>query len=195
MLRSRAIKYRPRGYTGHNHETIGSDILAVVRSLKLPQLTLGKEVSDHLSSVDPHGWYPITVLLEAMERIDTKLGVDGLRQMGRLLFKLSHEQRVAPKSAREVIHGLDAMYHHANRGDGIGGWRVALFEPGLAHLEKTTPHHCAMEEGIVGAALQAAGTPCTIKQPSCMRTGADHCLFVISSVITDQRWSGSSYTR
>ncbi|MEZ0314604.1 MAG: V4R domain-containing protein [Myxococcota bacterium] len=158
--------------------------------MKLPQLTLGKDTSDNLASVDANGWYPISVLLEAMERIDTKLGVEGLRQMGRLLFKLSHEQRVAPKSAREVIEGLDAMYHHANRGDGIGGWRVVLFEPGLAHLEKTTPHHCAMEEGIVGAALQAAGAPCTIKQTRCMRTGSDHCLFVINSVITDHRWMG-----
>jgi hypothetical protein len=111
--------------------------------------------SDALAAVDPRGWYPIGVLLEAMERIDAKLGNEGLRQMGRLLFKLSHEQRVAPRSAREreVIHGLDSMYHYANRGEGIGGWRVALFEPGLAHVEKTTPHHCAMEEGIGGAAL------------------------------------------
>jgi hypothetical protein len=189
---SKPLKFRPRGYNGHNHETIGSDILAVVRSLKLPQLTLGKEFSDTLASVDPHAWYPIGMLIDAMERIDAKLGADGLRQMGRLLFKMSHEQRVAPKSARDVIQNFDGMYRHANRGDAIGGWKVALFEPGLAHLEKTTPHHCAMEEGIVGAALQAAGAPCTIKQPRCMRNGADHCLFVINSVITDHRWNGAS---
>lgn len=184
------LKHRPRGYSGSNHETIGSDILAVVRSLKLPQLTLGKELSDRLSAFDPNGWYPIGILLDAMERIDAKLGDEGLRQMGRLLFKLSHEQRVAPKSAREVIYSLDDMYHHANRGEGIGSWRVTKFEPGLAHVEKTSPHPCTMEEGIVGAALQAAGAPCTIKQPRCMRHGSDHCLLVIHSAITDHRWNG-----
>ena len=29
------------------------------------------------------------------------------------------------------------------------------FEPGKAELEKTTPHHCVMEEGIFSAALLA----------------------------------------
>jgi len=88
-----------------------------------------------------------------------------------------------------VLHGFDALYRSANRGDDIGGWRVVEFGAGTAKLEKTTPHHCAMEEGIVGAALQAIRTPATLAQERCMRRGADHCLFVISSFITDQRWS------
>lgn len=183
-------KYRPRGYTGLNHETIGSDILSVVRSLKLPQLTLGNEMYAQLNACRPNSWYPIGMLLEAMERIDSKLGVDGLRQMGRLLFKMSHEAGFMAQSAHEVVYAMDTLYHHANRGDGIGGWRVVLFEPGVAHLEKTTPHHCAMEEGIVGAALQLVGTPVTINQTRCMRRGSDHCMFVVTSVINDKRWTG-----
>ena len=106
---SKPLQVKPRGYTGNNHETIGSDILAVVRSLKLPQLTLGKEFCHQLASVDPSGWYPIGMLLEAMQRIDAKLGPAGLRQMGRLVFKMSHEHRAAPRTARELIESLDTM--------------------------------------------------------------------------------------
>jgi hypothetical protein len=181
---------KPRGYEGIKHETIGSDILAVVKSLKLPQLTLGKELADKLGAVDPKGWYPIAMLLDAMDRIDAKLGADGLRQMGRLLFKLSHEDRVAPKSARDVLTSFDTMYRHANRGQHIGGWKVDLFEPGHARMMKTTPHRCTMEEGIMGAALAAAGAPATITQEKCLQKGADHCLFDLRSPIIDQRWTG-----
>jgi hypothetical protein len=184
------MERKPRGYVGGNHETIGSDILSVVRSLKLPELTLGKELCGKLTSVKPDGWYPIGWLLEAMEIIDARLGGDGLRQMGRLLFKLSHADRVAPASARDIVYGIDGMYHHANRGNGIGGWNVIDFKPGHAELDKTTPHHCAMEEGILGAALQAAGLPTTIKQRQCFRQGAESCVYVIDSTIADQRWTG-----
>jgi hypothetical protein len=43
------------------------------------------------------------------------------------------------------------MYHHANRGTGIGGWKVLRFDAGYAELEKMTPHHCVMEQGILSS--------------------------------------------
>jgi hypothetical protein len=189
MAESYQMKFRPRGYRGLNHETLGSDVLAVMRSLKLPHLTLGQEMADRLSSVKANEWYPIGMLLEATERVEEKLGNDGLRQMGRVLFKTSHESRgTLPPSARALLYAFDTLYRTVNRGEDIGGWKVIEFSPGLAKMEKTTPHHCIMEEGIMGGALQAVRTPATITQERCMRKGADHCLFVVSSFITDQRW-------
>jgi hypothetical protein len=65
---------RPRGYTGRQHETIGSDILSVMRVLKLPEQVLGAEVCVRLKEVDPKAWYPIEWLLDLMDRLDKAVG-------------------------------------------------------------------------------------------------------------------------
>lgn len=87
-----------------------------------------------------------------------------------------------------MLGGFDGLYNRANRGEAIGGWKVLAFKPGCARLEKTTPHHCALEEGIVTAALACVGVPATVSQEQCFRRGADSCIFVMTSVVVDQRW-------
>jgi hypothetical protein len=177
---------------GKNHETIGSDILAVLAILKLPDQVLGAEEAKRLREVDPNGWYPIEWLVELMETLSARIGQYGLLRMGRTLFKMSHEKRFreVARSARDAIYGIDAMYHFANRGEGIGGWKVLKFEPGYAELEKNTPHHCVMEQGILHGALAALGTPGTIAQRDCFRSGGEVCVYTVTSAITDERWTG-----
>jgi hypothetical protein len=183
---------KPRGYLGQGHETIGSDILSVLQILKMPEQVLGADEVRKLSKVQMDGWYPIEWLLDLMDKVDKELGHYGLLQMGRRLFALSHEERLVQvaRSAADVIYGIDGMYHHANRGSGIGGWKVLSFDPGYAELEKTTPHHCVMEQGILTGALAAVKCPGIVSQKQCFRQGADACLFVISSSFTDGRWYG-----
>jgi hypothetical protein len=186
------MQRRPKGYVGIDHETIGSDILSVLQILKLPEQVLGVEESQQLQSVNRNAWYPISWLLSLMDKLDRHVGHYGLLRMGRRLFELSHQARVleVAKSARDIVHGIDGMYHHANRGQMIGGWSVLRFEPGFAELEKTTPHHCVMEQGILSGALAAVGCPGIIAQSKCFREGADCCIYTISSALTDSRWSG-----
>lgn len=185
---------KPKGYVGHNHETIGSDILAVLKILKMPEQVLGHDEAQALARVDPDAWYPIEWLLALMEKLDEHVGQYGLVRMGRTLFELSHAEEVkkVARSARDVVYGIDGMYRNANRGTRIGGWKVLSFEPGRAVLEKTTPHHCQMEQGILLAALATVGCQGSIEQTSCFRQGADACLFVMTSAHTDERWSGPS---
>jgi len=184
---------KPRGYIGKGHETIGSDIISVMQILKMPEQVLGIEEVKKLSTVQMDGWYPIDWLLDLMDKVDKELGHYGLLQMGRKLFALSHEERLiqVARSAADVIYGIDGMYHHANRGAGIGGWKVLRFDPGYAELEKTTPHHCVMEQGILSGALAAVKCPGIVSQKQCFRQGADACLYVISSSFTDERWFGN----
>ncbi len=183
---------KPHGYLGQGHETIGSDILAIAQVLRMPDQILGPAQAKRLEHIRADGWYPIEWLLEMMEQMDQKVGRYGLLQMGRTLFDLSHRERLleVASSAHDVVYGIDGMYHHANRGHQIGGWKVTLFEPGHAELEKTTPHHCVMEEGILAGALKAIGCSGNISQSKCLRDGADRCIFVIKSNIKDARWSG-----
>jgi predicted hydrocarbon binding protein len=182
----------PAGYRGIGHETIGSDILAVLKTVLFPQQVLGKELHEHLLTVQAEGWYPIADLLGMMEKIDKAVGRAVLVQMGRKLFMMSHADRVKElaKSAGDIIFGLDDMYHHANRGTDIGGWKVVEFKPGHALVEKRTPHHCAMEEGILAEALRVVEVPATVSQTQCFRQGAPFCTFRFHSAIVDERWMG-----
>jgi len=183
---------KPKNYLGLHHETIGSDILAVVEAVPSADEILGAETAGRIRQLDPNGWYPIDMLLEPMRLISERLGRFALLEMGRKLFKLSHEARLrkTARSAADVIFGIDGMYHHANRGSEIGGWEVLRFVPGEAVLEKTTPHHCVLEEGILAEALISVGVPAMVRQTGCRLRGADACTYVITSSIADDRWMG-----
>jgi hypothetical protein len=182
----------PKGYRGIGHETVGSDILAVLKVCTLPRAVLGADLTARLSDVKPDGWYPIQLLLDAMEVMADRVGYAGLLQMGYALFRLSHEERARAslKSAGDLVYGVDAMYHHANRGKDIGGWKVLGFGPGMARLEKTTPHHCWMEEGLLAEAFKVLGIAAFVRQSACFRTGAEACIYEIASVVRDDRWMG-----
>ena len=183
---------RPRHYTSKDHETIGSDILSVLAAIRMPEQVLGKEMLQSLKVVKPEGWYPIRMLLDAMDRLFERVGRFGLLQMGRKLFEMSHAQQFKrlARSAADLVYGIDGMYRFANRGNGIGGWEVAIFQPGHAELVKTTPHHCVMEEGILSEALRTLEIPATVEQSQCLREGADHCRYVLRSPVTDEKWMG-----
>lgn len=182
----------PKGYVGKNHETIGSDILSVLKVVTFPERVLGEELAKKAQAVSPDGWYPIDDLLNMMDRIDKSIGRAGLVQMGRNIFRLSHEEQAKKvlHNAADIILGLDGMYHHANRGEGIGGWKVIELKPGLARMEKNTPHHCVMEEGILMEALRMVGVPVMVNQTECFRQGAPLCVYKLTSVITDEKWMG-----
>lgn len=187
-----AMRRQPRGYVGQGHETIGSDILSVVQVLKLPEQVLGPDECRRLKEIDPNGWYPIGWLLDLMDQLDKAVGHYGLLRMGRKLFEISHKERVlkVATSARDIVEGIDGMYHHANRGAGIGGWKVLSFGAATAELEKTTPHHCVMEQGILSAALAAVRCPGLVSQRECLRRGSDLCIYTITSSLSDERWYG-----
>lgn len=175
------------------HETLGSDILAVMHTVKFPEQILGAEWVTRLRALQPSDWYPIGTLLDLLEHLVKRGGRASLVQMGRQLFRDSHQQRLTPEltSAGDVLFGIDAMYHHANRGQDIGGWQVLRFAPGQALLRKNTPHHCALEEGILYEALHTVGAESLIVQPTCMQSGAPACEFEIHSSVRDQKWLGA----
>lgn len=181
---------RPRGYQGQHHQIIGSDILAVYDAIEHPAALLPPAWQARLQLLDPTGWYPISEMLDLTDFLSQHLDAAALRQLGSKLFERTHEPRVrgSLRSARELLYGLHSMYQHAHRGEHIGGWRVLLFEPGRAELEKTTPHHCQVEEGILLRALTMVGVPASIEQIQCFRRGGDLCHFVIKSAVQDARW-------
>ncbi|HEX7666878.1 MAG TPA: hypothetical protein VF407_20255 [Polyangiaceae bacterium] len=188
---------KPRGYVGIGHETIGSDILALSRAVLMPDQVLGKEMASSIRGVETEEWYPIRLLLEPLERLDAVLGESSLRKIGWKLFELSHREamRAAAKSVKDIVYGIDGMYHRANRGKQIGGWKVLSFEPGEAVLEKTTPHHCIMEEGILEAGCKEFGVNPTIFQNECFRKGGEVCRITIRSHVTDARWTGEGTSK
>jgi hypothetical protein len=182
----------PRGYVGTNHETIGSDVMAVLATLRAPEEVLGSVLYSRLKDMDPNAWYPISTLLGLLDHLSRRVGVASVMKMGRQLFVDSHKKHTEKSmtSAGDVVFGIDGLYHRANRGEQIGGWVVKRFRPGLAVLEKTTPHHCALEEGILLEALHGLGAECLITQTQCVRRGDDLCVFELHSAVRDERWMG-----
>lgn len=183
---------RPRGYYGEDHTTLGSDILTVLKILKMPEQVLGKREADRLKDIQPSGWYPIEWFLGVMEIMEAHVGKYGLMQMGRKLFETSHKQRVmlTATCAKDILYALDGMYHHSNRGRGIGGWQVLKFGAGVAELEKNTAHHCVMEQGMLTEGLLAVGCACNVVQTRCFLDGADTCIFQVTSAFVDKHWTG-----
>ena len=158
----------PRGYVGIGHETIGSDILAVLDALHLPEDILGPEMVEKLRQVKPAGWYPASWLIDSSEVLDSRVGRFSLLRVGRKVYKASHQTRMQKeaRSPRDIVYGIDAMYRRVNRGKDIGSWQVLSFSPGRAELEKTTPHHCFIAQGILLRVLADTGVPVVIEQPA-----------------------------
>ena len=175
---------------GTNHETVGSDLLSILAALRFPEQVLGKDEAARLAAVDPAQWYPISWLLQLMETIDQRVGYYGLVSVGRKLFKQSHEEqaKAAFKSAHALLSAFDALYHNANRGDRIGGWELVSFDNSAAQMKKTTPHHCAMEQGLIVASMEMLGINSNVTQTTCFRRGDGFCTYVISSTVHDHRW-------
>ena len=152
---------------------------------------LGVEETRRLRSVDPAAWYPIDWMLNLMAKLNHQIGHYGLVRMGRRLFEMSHQARARQslKTARDIVYAMNAMYHNANREvSGIGGWSVVLFEPGYTELEKTTPHHCVMEQGISGRAQQGGILLETSRRAAVFGRAPTLASIRISSAVVDERW-------
>ncbi len=184
---------KPTNYVGKNHETSGRDVLSILKTVNLPEITLGAELAARLKAMTPDGWYPIGDLLEMLERLDQKLGSYHLKQVGWTII-----QSVPPgvleqyKTGKALLNGFNDIYHFNNRGEGIGGWKVTSFSPRSAELDKFTVHHCVMEEGIVEEALRKVGVTAKVTQTACFRKGAPHCHYLIEPRAADERWGAGS---
>jgi hypothetical protein len=176
---------------GKDHETLGSDFLAVSSALRLPEETLGELWAKRLEGIDADAWYPASWLIEMTSQIEERVGPFALRQVGRKAFRLSQAAtRKTARSARDILHGMNDMYRRVNRGTHIGEWKLLDFGPGRAELRKTTPHHCVMVEGILLEALASVGVPTVVEQSTCVRRDGKPCVYVVTSAVIDTRWSG-----
>jgi hypothetical protein len=182
---------KPTGYVGAGHQIIGSELLSVLAVVPMAKQVLGEDLAGRLAKVKPDQWYPIAHLLEAHDRVDAVVGRNGLLQLGRRIFAAEYAPRFQrDRTARDLLHRIDAMYRQTNRGQQIGGWRVDAFRPGHAELVKSTPQHCVVSEGLLSAAMLALGIPATIEQRECFRNGAGHCRFAVVSPVIDEHWCG-----
>ncbi len=180
---------KPQGYAGINHQTAGTDILSVLKTVHAPEITLGKELAARLRRVQPDQWYPISDMLELLERLDEKLGSFHLKQVGwNIIQGLPPGLFSRFSSAREMLEGMDTLYRMNNRGEQIGHWKVAAFSANRAELEKTTPHHCIMEEGIIEESLRAMTLAAKVQQTQCFRKGDPLCRYVVVPRTADSRW-------
>ena len=180
----------PKGYLGFDHVTRGGDLLAVLDAIIGPDFILGATLAQKIRKLKPDEWVPIALLMELYEKLSEKLGPYHMKQVGWTIVKRYHASDVLKRfhSAEEVVYALDALYRQGNRGTAIGGWKVTLFTPTRCEMEKTTPHHCGMEEGIVEEMMRTLGISTTVYQTDCLRKGSDLCRFVIEPKGSNPPW-------
>lgn len=75
---------------GLQHETIGSDVIAVLDVINLPELVLGKERADALKKIEASKWYPLSTLEDPVEGLHQRVGDASLLQIGSELLRISH---------------------------------------------------------------------------------------------------------
>lgn len=193
IVRASSAIRQPRGYLGEGHETIGSDIIAVFEAVRDAEPTLFSHWLPLVRTIDPDGWYPIDLLLTLADVIHQRAGAAALASMGHSIFMLSHERHSSTRAASigDLAFSADAIYRRANRGNAIGGWRVLEFAQSLAVIEKTTPHPCQFDEGIMQAGCRSLGVAVTISQRRCLLKGDDTCEFVVVGAPDEPRWMGA----
>lgn len=180
----------PRGYEGWNHETLGSDLIATFAAVNAVDPRFSEHWMPLVKTLDAHGWYPIDVLLALGIAAEERFGSELLVRIGEEIFARSHAAtfRSSAATVADVAYGIDGMYRAANRGKGLGGWRVIEFTEGRALIEKTTPHPCQIEEGILGAACATLSVPVAISQTQCVRHDHDACWFALRALGPTSHW-------
>jgi hypothetical protein len=179
-----------RGYEGWNHETLGSDLIATFAAVNAVDPRFSEHWMPLVKTLDAQTWYPIDVLLALGFAAEERFGPELLQCIGREIFQRSHAAtfRRSAATIADLAFGIDAMYRTANRGEDIGGWRVLEFADGRTLIEKTTPHPCGIEEGILGAACASLGVAARITQVRCVREGDDTCRFELCAETPSTRW-------
>ena len=102
-------------YDNPSHETLGSDLLAVLNTLKFPAEVLGKYWLERLQGIEATHWYPVSIHLELQQQVLHRGGRPSLVQMGRQQFRDSHHGRLAPSLPRSSRRADELDRHLGQR--------------------------------------------------------------------------------
>jgi hypothetical protein len=182
----------PAAYVGWHHETRGSDLIAAFAVVNELDPGIAAHWMPLVRTLDATQWYPIDLLLALGMAARERFGEALLRRMGERIFEVSHAPSFRASTVADVAFGIDGLYRAANRGDDIGGWGVVTFTDTHALIEKTTPHACLVEEGILIAACRAVGEPVELRQRTCVQQGAAACLFELTPLNPQPRVWGTA---
>jgi hypothetical protein len=159
---------------------------------------IGTAAADGGVTVDPLGWYPLSAMLTALDKIEKQVGKRALFQVGVAIP--AHAQRPAGFQGGmvQLMQLLDVGYHFNHRlggvpmldpatgamTEGIGHYRYEAGEgPNALSMVCDNPYPCELDRGIVtGLARELSKTALVVHDAAqpCRKTGADRCIYRVS---------------
>ncbi len=165
-----------------SQETRGTNILAVQSKIINPKMIFEGITDYNYDDVQPDKCYPMKKFTLLTDYIEEKLSVTLLKNIGTGIIPEMKKAGIFPNwTAEEFLKAMPHVYLDANRGAGIGQWKVISEEKNHTVLENTTMHNCTLEERVLMGGLKAFGAKyMKINQTECMKKRDNRCLFDIT---------------
>lgn len=136
-------------------EVKGEAIQAIVQAMALIQKRALKILAEHgMSPLESETWYPMAQLVEVTRRIQTEIGPNTMRAVGRKL-----NENIIPfpphvRSLEDAMRFVNLSYQTFHRGRGrIGGYQYESLGERKGRMTCDDPYPCDFDRG----ALEALG--------------------------------------
>jgi len=123
-------------------------------------------------------WYPVALLLAAVEAVAADGGKEALAAAGRHCgTQLSTEAATVP----DALAALDDAYRRHHRG-AAGGYAFRQIGPDDGRIECATPYPCVFDRALVTCVAESAadGVVCLSEAGRCRAAGEDRCTYELT---------------
>jgi hypothetical protein len=168
-------------------EVKGQAIMSIVAAMALVQGRALKLLADRgITPLEKESWYPLDRLLEVFQAIQTEIGRNTLKAVGR---KIPENAQFPPniRSLEEGFRSIDVAYGMSHRGPGnAGGYHYTPVGERTARMTCDNPYPCPMDEGLLEAIGERFRPPDSLwvrveHQPgSCRKNGGPSCTYNLS---------------
>ena len=168
-------------------EIKGQSIMAVVAAMALVQERALKMLAEQgITPLEKERWYPMERFLKVFRTIQTEIGVNTLKAVGR---KIPENAMFPPDivTIEDGYRSIDVAYRMNHRGPGnIGGYHYSPLGERTGKMVCDNPYPCPMDEGLLQAIGKRFRPADSVwvgveHEPGACRTdGAPSCTFHIS---------------
>jgi hypothetical protein len=177
----------PHRFPLEKFEVQGQAIMSVVAAMALIQHRALKILADRgITPLEKDQWYPLDRLLEAFKAIETEIGPNTLKAVGR---KIPENAQFPPNltTLEDGFRSIDVAYGMCHRGPGsVGGYHYTPTGPRTARMLCDNPYPCPTDEGLLEAMgerfrpIDSLWVRVEHQPGGCRKQGADSCTYSLS---------------
>jgi hypothetical protein len=170
-------------------EVQGQSFIAILQGMDVVQARALRMLAEQGISppIESEGWYPMPVLLAALQSIIEQIGPATVKGIGRRVPSTAPFPRDI-QTLEQALRSIDTAYHTTHRGRGhIGAYRYhAGPGPRSARIVSDTPYPCDLEMGLVESLADRFRPPDALGMrlehgpSSCRKRGDKDCTYQLS---------------